>query len=48
MISVGYGDVTPIAPLEVLVTIITMMFSCIIFAYSINSIWELISEVNVG
>ncbi|KAL4465902.1 hypothetical protein ABPG74_004139 [Tetrahymena malaccensis] len=48
MISVGYGDVTPVAPYEVLVCIISMMCSCILFAYSINSIWFIISEVSQG
>jgi hypothetical protein len=48
MISVGYGDVTPVAPLEVIITIICMMMSCVMFAYSINSIWFIISEVSTG
>ncbi|KAL4494053.1 hypothetical protein ABPG72_016009 [Tetrahymena utriculariae] len=48
MISVGYGDVTPVAPYEVLVCIFSMMCSCILFAYSINSIWFIISEVSQG
>lgn len=48
MISVGYGDVTPVAPLEVVITIVSMMMSCVMFAYSINSIWFIISEVSTG
>ncbi|EGR29051.1 hypothetical protein IMG5_164260 [Ichthyophthirius multifiliis] len=48
MISVGYGDVTPVAPMEVIITLICMLMSCIIFAYSINSIWYIISEVSTG
>lgn len=39
MTTVGYGDVTPVAPLEVIIAIISMMFSCVTFSYSINSIF---------
>jgi potassium voltage-gated channel Eag-related subfamily H protein 1/potassium voltage-gated channel Eag-related subfamily H protein 5 len=46
MISVGYGDITPKNTPEVLITVFTMFVSCIVFAYSINTIWEVIREVN--
>lgn len=46
MISVGYGDITPKNTPEVLITVFTMFISCILFAYSINSIWEVIRELN--
>ena len=46
MISVGYGDITPKNSPEVLVTVFTMFVSCILFAYSINAIWEIIRELN--
>lgn len=42
ILTVGYGDITPQAPNEVLVTIICMLVSCVIFAYCINSIWEIL------
>ncbi len=44
MISVGYGDITPKNPAEVSMTIFTMFVSCIVFAYSVNAIWEIIRE----
>ncbi|CAD8202513.1 unnamed protein product [Paramecium pentaurelia] len=46
MISVGYGDVTPMNFWEVFVTIITQFISCIVFAYSVNAIWEMIYSQN--
>jgi potassium voltage-gated channel Eag-related subfamily H protein 1/potassium voltage-gated channel Eag-related subfamily H protein 5 len=46
MISVGYGDITPKNTPEVLITTFTMFVSCILFAYSINAIWEVIRELN--
>ncbi len=45
-ISVGYGDISPKNNPEVIWTTITMFFSCIVFAYSINSIWEIIRAVD--
>ncbi|CAK66420.1 unnamed protein product (macronuclear) [Paramecium tetraurelia] len=46
MISVGYGDVTPMNFWEVFVTVITQFISCIVFAYSVNAIWEMIYSQN--
>ncbi|CAD8120265.1 unnamed protein product [Paramecium sonneborni] len=46
MISVGYGDVTPKNAWEVLVTVVTQFISCIVFAYSVNAIWEMINQQN--
>ncbi|CAK63765.1 unnamed protein product (macronuclear) [Paramecium tetraurelia] len=46
MISVGYGDVTPKNAYEVLVTVVTQFISCIVFAYSVNAIWEMINQQN--
>ena len=46
MISVGYGDITPRNTSEVIMTSFSMFVSCILFAYSINSIWEVIRELN--
>ena len=37
--TVGYGDITPKNPQEVLYVIINMIFMCVIFGYFINSIW---------
>ncbi|KAM3144614.1 hypothetical protein pb186bvf_003221 [Paramecium bursaria] len=44
MISVGYGDITSCNTSEVLVNILSMFVSCILFAYSINAIWQLIRQ----
>ncbi|CAK91106.1 unnamed protein product (macronuclear) [Paramecium tetraurelia] len=46
MISVGYGDVTPKNAWEVVVTVVTQFISCIVFAYSVNAIWEMINLQN--
>lgn len=46
ILTVGYGDITPQAPNEVFITICCMLVSCIIFAYCINSIWEILQELN--
>jgi potassium voltage-gated channel Eag-related subfamily H protein 1/potassium voltage-gated channel Eag-related subfamily H protein 5 len=46
MITVGYGDITPKNPKETLMTVFAMFISCIIFAYSVNAIWEIIREYN--
>ncbi|CAD8204999.1 unnamed protein product [Paramecium pentaurelia] len=46
MISVGYGDVTPKNAWEVVVTVVTQFISCIVFAYSVNAIWEMINQQN--
>ncbi len=45
-ISVGYGDITPKNISEVIWTTFTMFSSCIVFAYSINSIWEILRKVS--
>lgn len=44
MASVGYGDVTPKNIDEVWVATISMFISCIVFAFSINAIWEVINQ----
>lgn len=47
MITVGYGDILPKNPLEVLVNIFTMLISCGVYAYTLNkvgAIFEKFSE----
>lgn len=39
MVTVGYGDVTPRNNYEIPYTSMTMIGSCLIFAYSVNSIY---------
>lgn len=38
MITVGFGDILPMNPLEVLVNIFTMLVSCGVYAYILNKI----------
>jgi hypothetical protein len=45
--TVGYGDITPKNPEEVLYTIINMIAMCVMFAYFINSVWEILGDFNV-
>ncbi len=48
MISVGYGDITPENTAEVILTIFTMFVSCLVFAYAVNAIWEIIRDYNAN
>jgi len=38
MITLGYGDITPITSVEKIFVIFVTLISCGIFAYAINSI----------
>lgn len=38
MVTVGFGDISPVNDLEVFVCIITMLIACGLFAYSMNEI----------
>ncbi|KAL4481767.1 hypothetical protein ABPG74_007856 [Tetrahymena malaccensis] len=44
MITVGYGDITPQNPLEMVFTIITMFVTGFFWAYSLNRIGKIISN----
>ncbi|KAL4483358.1 hypothetical protein ABPG72_008000 [Tetrahymena utriculariae] len=46
MITVGYGDFTPQNPTEMIISIFTMLFSCGVFAYSINAIGKIFNTLN--
>ncbi len=46
MVTVGYGDITPINPYEKVVCIFTILISCGVFAYSMNSIGTIFSDLN--
>ncbi|CAK83009.1 unnamed protein product (macronuclear) [Paramecium tetraurelia] len=46
-ITVGYGDVSPKNPIEILTCIFSMLFSSFIFAYSINSIGNILYNINL-
>jgi len=46
MITVGYGDITPVNTQERLFVIFVMLISCGIFAYSLNSIGRILEELS--
>jgi len=46
MITVGYGDITPVTMSERIVSIIAMLSGCAMFAYSMNSIGVLVQNLN--
>jgi hypothetical protein len=46
MITVGYGDVTPKNYIECTFSIITMFFTGMVYAYSLNSIGNIIENIN--
>ncbi|CAD8182365.1 unnamed protein product [Paramecium pentaurelia] len=46
-ITVGYGDIVPKNPIEIIACIFSMLFSSFIFAYSINSIGNILYNINV-
>ncbi|CAK93850.1 unnamed protein product (macronuclear) [Paramecium tetraurelia] len=45
MLTVGYGDVTGKNPLEIFVSIITMIFACVIFAMIVSAFQNVFSEI---
>jgi hypothetical protein len=47
MTTVGYGDIHPNTPKERAVTLITMLVSCVVYAYTIGSISNLVSRHNM-
>lgn len=46
MATVGYGDITGRNNYEILVSNIMMIFSSCIFAYSMNSIGNILKSIN--
>jgi hypothetical protein len=46
MITVGYGDITPKNYIELSFTIVTMFFTGMVWAYSLNSIGNIIENLN--
>ena len=45
MMTVGFGDVLPGNPREVIITSFLEMFSCILLGYNISEIGHLISQL---
>ena len=46
MITVGYGDITPKNEIECLFVFITMFFTGMFYAYSLNSIGVILTNIN--
>lgn len=46
MLTVGYGDVTPISIAERVYTIISMMVACVVFGYSLNTVANILKEMS--
>jgi hypothetical protein len=47
MTTVGYGDIHPNTPRERALTLITMLISCVVYAYTIGSIGSLVTKHNM-
>jgi voltage-gated potassium channel len=47
MTTVGYGDIHPNTPKERALTLVTMLVSCVVYAYTIGSIGSLVSRHNM-
>lgn len=45
MITVGYGDIFPQNSLERIVSVGTMLISCVIFAYTLNQIGMIFADI---
>lgn len=46
MITVGYGDILPKNPMEVLVNIFTMLISCGVYAYILNKVGAIFEKLS--
>lgn len=44
MVTVGYGDITPITRYEKILTIGFTIINCAVFAYAVNVIGQIITE----
>ena len=42
MLTIGYGDITPLNNSEVAYTVAAQFISCVVFAFSVNEIWSII------
>ena len=46
MVSVGYGDISPVNQNEVIMSILFMLITCGMFAFIINKIGQIIDGLN--
>ena len=47
MTTVGYGDIYPITGKERALSLISMLISCIVYAYTIGSVGSLVTRHNM-
>jgi hypothetical protein len=45
--TVGYGDITPMNPPEVFYVIIIILIMTILWAFYVNTIWTIISDLQI-
>ena len=46
MLTVGYGDITAKNPTEVFVSLLTMLFACVIFGILVSTFQSIFSDYN--
>lgn len=46
MATVGYGDITPKTTIEKIVTIILVIINCGVFAYAVNVVGSIFTEIS--
>jgi len=46
MVTVGYGDMSPVNSLEQLICIILMLITCGVFAYAVGKIGQIFEELD--
>lgn len=46
VMTVGYGDITPQNEIETITAFTSILFGCMVFAYSINKIGSIIQDIN--
>ena len=47
MVTVGYGDITPITNFEKIFIIFITILTCGVFAYSVNTIGSIFREISL-
>ena len=47
MVTVGYGDITPVTPIERVITMINMLVAAGMYAYIINEIGQTVAKYNI-
>lgn len=46
IVTVGYGDISPKNSVEVIFTIGTILVGCGVFAYSLNSVGNILNDIS--